>query len=173
MASDFTVKPARPKDRAAVNALLKASYPALMAGSYDPDALAAALRPLTKAQPQLLRSGTYYLAETADGRAADRDIVGCGGWTRDRPGTGEVEGTLGHIRHFGTHPDWTGRGVGRAIYERCAAQAREAGITAFECHASLNAEGFYAKLGFAAVRRLDVTLNPRHSLPSVLMRREI
>lgn len=41
----------------------------------------------------------------------------------------------------------------------------------FECYAGLNAEGFYAALGFAAVGRFDVPLGGSLLLPSVVMRR--
>lgn len=178
MTGDFTLRTARLEDKAAVTALLKASYPVLMAPSYDTETLPEALRLMTRAQPRLLRSGSFYVAEPADGSTAgqniaDRNIIGCGGWSRESPVTGKATGTLGHIRHFGTHPDWTGRGVGRAIFDLCAAQARDAGITEFECCSSLNAEGFYARLGFTAVGRMDFPLRRHRVFPGVLMRRGI
>jgi hypothetical protein len=40
---------------------------------------------MTKANPKLLASGTFYVAQSLHG-----EIVGCGGWTREQPGTGEV-----------------------------------------------------------------------------------
>ena len=67
-----------------------------------------------------------------------------------------IEAMLGHIRHFGTHPDWTNRGIGRAIYRLCEADARSAGITSFECYSTFNAESFYSVLGFESIRSIDV-----------------
>lgn len=123
---------------------------------------------MTRANPALLRSGRYYVAETAEGT-----IVGCGGWSQGRPGTNEVEAGLAHIRHFGTHPDWTKRGIGRAIYQSCEDAARAAGFDAFECHSSLNAEKFYHSLGFDRVRFMDIELDCGRVLRAVLMHRRL
>lgn len=168
MSHDFRVRLARPRDAKAVGALLEASYPVLMQQHYEPDLLSAALPAMIQASPELLRSGTYDVAETRD-----HVIVGCGGWTRERPGQGDVEAGLGHIRHFATHPGWLGRAVGRSIYDACARQARFVGVTCLECNSSLNAEGFYAALGFKSIHPMDVRLGPHLSLPAVLMRRAI
>lgn len=162
----FAIRLSTPDDAEAVTALLAASYPPLMAGHYEPDALAALLPAITVANPQLLGSGRYFIAETADGTT-----VGCGGWSTERPGSGEPTEGLGHVRHFATHPDWIGRGIGRALFERCLAQARAAGVTTFECYANLNAEGFYRALGFVPVRPIEVAVSPERSLPATLMRR--
>jgi N-acetylglutamate synthase-like GNAT family acetyltransferase len=148
--------------------LLESSYPVLMAAAYDEALLAPALRLMTKASVPLLASGTYYVAETRDGA-----IIGCGGWTRERPGTGTVEPGLGHVRHFGVYPAYTHRGVGRTIYRLCEAGARSAGVTVFECYASLNAEKFYSALGFESIHRMDLELQPGVTLPAMLMRRQI
>lgn len=162
----YSIRIAKPNDAAGVDALLQASYPQLMAPAYDAVLLAPALELMTKANALLLASGTYYVAEAAEGA-----IVGCGGWTSQRPGTGEVESGLGHLRHFGTHPQWTRRAIGRAIYAACEASARLEGVTAFQCYSSLNAEEFYAALGFERLCKIDLALTPEVSLPGVLMRR--
>jgi N-acetylglutamate synthase-like GNAT family acetyltransferase len=168
MSTGFAIRVSTPKDELAVSALLQASYPVLMQRHYDKVLLSAALPAMTRASSELLRSDSYYLAEAESGH-----LVGCGGWSRERPGKGDVEDGLGHIRHFAAHPNWIRRGVGRAIYEVCEEQARSEGVTCFECYSSLNAEGFYATLGFEAIRRMDVPLGPDLTLPGVLMRRSI
>ncbi len=165
--SGFRLRLATPADAVEVGRLLEESYPALMASAYDEAALAPALSLMTKANPALLRSGTYYVAAAPAGL-----LVGCGGWTLEQPGTGAVEARVAHLRHFATHPDWTRRGVGRAIYRQCEAAARSAGVLALECYSSLNAEKFYAALGFARIREFDAELRPGVALRSVLMRRE-
>lgn len=168
MTAEVTLRVATPADGRAVGALLRASYPVLMRAGYDEAVLKGALPLMTRANPTLLSSGTYYVAETGSGL-----MVGCGGWTRERPGTGEVLPQLGHIRHFATHPDWIGRGIGRAIHDRCEEAARSAGVTRFECYASRNAAGFYAALGFSALREIAVPMGPDLAFPSVLMARTI
>lgn len=165
---EFAVRIATPQDDASLCALLEASYPTLMSPSYDEAVLAKVLPLITKANPSLLSAGTYYLAESGD-----RVVVGCGGWTRERPGTGERVPGLAHIRHFATHPSWIGQGVGRGIYSLCEQQARSAGVRKFECYSSLNAEKFYAALGFRAVRRIKITMGQNISVPGVLMERSV
>lgn len=164
---DFETRVATPADAAEVGRLLEASYPTLMASAYDEAVLAPALELMTKANTALLCSGTYYVAAAPAG-----ELVGCGGWTLEQPGTGAVEARVAHLRHFATHPDWTRRGVGQAIYRQCEAAARSAGVLALECFSSLNAERFYAAQGFRRIREFDVELRPGVALRSVLMRRE-
>jgi hypothetical protein len=80
----FRIRTARQDDLTAIERVLAASYPVLMAGAYEPALLARALPMMTKAQPRLVGSGTYYVAE------AEGEIVGCGGWSPeapDRPGS--------------------------------------------------------------------------------------
>ena len=162
--SDFTIRVADPTDLDAVTELLEASYPLLLASAYDASLLDAALPAMTRAQPALLASGTYYVAVSPGGR-----IVGCGGWSRERPGSGETVAKLGHVRHFGTHPDWIRRGVGRALYERCAHDARRAGLARLECYSTLSAEPFYAALGFERVRHIEVAFPSNVEFPGTLM----
>lgn len=150
----YTVRIATCDDSEPVSTVLAASYPPLMRTHYSAAVLARALPLMTVANPDLLQSNTFYVAETDD-----RRIIGCGGWTLARPGTGAVEAGLAHIRHFATHPDWTGQGVARAIFETCRKDAASFGATRLECYASLNAQAFYAALGFVAVEPFDVALD--------------
>jgi len=152
------------EDSESVSALLRVSYTALMRGAYEDTVLNAVLPAITIAQPALLQSGTYYVAETAKGA-----VVGCGGWTKERPGSGEVAPHLAHIRHFGVHPEWARQGVGRAIYTRCRDEAKVAGIEKLECYSSINGESFYTALGFERDRIIDVEMRNGIAFPSVRM----
>jgi predicted N-acetyltransferase YhbS len=167
--ADFDVRVAEPLDAERVRALLEASYPTLTREAYDVSTLSPeALALMTTAQPRLLASGTFYVAESDAGQ-----IVGCGGWTAGRPADGYLEEGVGHIRHFACHPDWARRGVGRALYARCETTAREGGVRVFECHALLNAEPFYVRLGFARIERIDVRMRPGIVVPGLLMRKAL
>jgi GNAT superfamily N-acetyltransferase len=168
MAGDVLIRVATADDESAVSDVLLVSYPVLMGPAYDSDELAAALPELTRANPALLASGRYYLAHTTDKRA-----IAVGGWSHERPGTGEIVAGLAHLRHFGTHPDWTGHSIGRRIYARCEREARHEGVTAFECYSSLNAEGFYAALGFEPEERFHIRLSNDQRIPSIRMHRTI
>jgi len=161
---DVLIRIASLRDSDSVTALLRVSYPALMRDAYEDLILNAALPAMTVAQPALLRSGSYYVAETAKGT-----LVGCGGWTKERPGNGEILAGVGHIRHFGVHPEWTRCGVGQAIYARCREDAKAAGLTNFECYSSLNGEAFYAALGFEHLRKMDLEMLNGIAFPCVHM----
>jgi N-acetylglutamate synthase-like GNAT family acetyltransferase len=85
----------------------------------------------------------------------------------------EIAPGLGHLRHFGTHREWNGRGIGRRIYAVCEAEARSAGVRAFEVWASLNAAPFYQSLGFARIERITIDFAPGVAFPSLVMRRAL
>lgn len=74
------LRTADPSDALAVTALLERAYPTLMAAFYDADVLAVALPAMSKANPALLASRTYYVVEDGE------QIIGCGGWTAEKPG---------------------------------------------------------------------------------------
>lgn len=165
---DYLTRVATPDDAARLDDLLADAYSTLMKPVYRGLLSEAALTLMTKANPALLASGTFYVAE-----ARDSLLVGCGGWTFERPGDGKVENGVGHVRHFATRPDWAGKGVGRAIYQLCETNARAAGLTDLECFSSLNAERFYSSLGFERVRELDVELTSGVTVRGIFMRRPI
>jgi len=163
----FSVRPTTLADADTVTALLERCYPPVLAPHYDPGLLSRALRWLTEAQPTLLESDSFYVA-VDDDRGG---IVGCGGWTAARPGSGALEPGLGHLRHFATDPAFARRGIGRALVERCLAEARAAGLTRFECYSTFPAEPFYAAFGFERVAQVEIPLPEDLLFPAVLMRR--
>jgi N-acetylglutamate synthase-like GNAT family acetyltransferase len=167
-ASTHLVRVARPADSDAVGALLLASYSILLAASYDGGALGQALSLMTRANPTLLASGTYYLVEREPGIP-----VGCGGWSAARPGSGEIIEGEAHIRHVAIHPEWVGRGIGTSLLARCFSEARQSGIRKLHCFSTLNAERFYRGCGFETVEPFDVPLGPGVTLPGVFMSREL
>jgi len=123
---------------------------------------------MVRANPKLLASGNYYLAISTAGV-----VVGCGGWTPEKPGTCQAEPGIGHLRHFATRPEWASRGIGRNIYNRCEIQARATGVTILDVYASLNATAFYAALGFVVMGEIVVAMGPHIAFPSVWMRHPI
>jgi GNAT superfamily N-acetyltransferase len=164
----YLVRIARPSDSDAVSALLVASYSSVLTVRYDSETLGRALPLMTRANPTLLASGTYYVAE---GEFAN--LVGCGGWTKARPGNGEIIEGEAHIRHFATHPDWVGRRVGTSLLARCFSESVALGIRKLHCFSTLNAERFYRASGFETIGPIDVPMGPNLTFPSILMRREL
>lgn len=164
---EVRIRVANPGDASAVSTVISTSYASEFARSYAPDILASLLPVISDANPVLLAGGTYYVAETVTG------IVGCGGWSAERPGTGDRELGLMHIRHFAVMPDTVGRGVGRAIFKRCLADAALLGFSRVEVYSSLNAEGFYAAMGCRGVGQRVIGMPGGAQMPVVVMRRDV
>lgn len=165
---ELSLRIAGPQDGDAVTALLVASYTELFKPGYAPEMLAKALPLMTRANPKLLQSGTFYVVEHPAG-----GMAGCGGWSMEQPGSGLVAAGEAHVRHFAVHPQWTRKGVGRLIFARCERQAREAGAACFLCYSSLVAEYFYRAQGFELVKPLLLNLSPDVALPGLLMRKNL
>ena len=158
----FSIRPSRDSDLAAVDALLARSYPKLLKADYPPSVLVTALPIISRARPELVGCGTYYVAEE-DGR-----IIGAGGWTRD-----SRRAELGHIRHVVTDDRALRRGVGRAILGRALAAAQAAGIQQLECWSTRTAEAFYAAMGFISEAPMEVSLAPAVRFLAVRKRRHL
>lgn len=162
--ADITIRVAGPDDAAACSAVLKASYETLWRGFYDPADLAAVLPVIVKANPKLLASGNFFVA------LADGEPAGCGGWSLGPPqDPAAVTPGLGHIRHFAVHPNHLRKGIGRRLFEACAAQAQPFGVTRFEAQSSLPAVEFYARLGFRETERTELAIPGLPALPCVRM----
>jgi len=71
-----------------------------------------------------------------------------------------------HLDHLWITPHAMGRGIGRALFEHAAGEARRLGHQTLKIEADPNAEGFYARMG---ARRVGATLtnveNQRRELP--------
>lgn len=162
MSDAVTIRPSVPGDLAALDALFSRAYPRLLKGDYPPSVLVTALPLISRAQPALLRSGTFYVAETAGGA-----MLGAGGWT-PRTGAGFAD-----VRHVVTDDRATRRGVGRAILTRVIQDASAAGMTRLDCNATRTAVPFYTALGFARLGEVDVPLRPGITFPAVFMQRPL
>ncbi|SLN17503.1 Acetyltransferase (GNAT) family protein [Pseudoruegeria aquimaris] len=164
----FVIRPARPGDLAAVDALLARAYPALLKPDYPPSVLVTALPLISRARPELLASGTYYVAQAEDGA-----ILGAGGFTAQAPGGAARRPGLGHIRHVVTDPHQLRRGIGAALMARSFAEARGAGLAALACQSTLTAEPFYAACGFERLGRITVPLARGIDFPAIAMQRAL
>lgn len=136
-----------------------------MAPSYSPEAFAVALPSLTTANAALPSSGSYYVVQD---EGTER-LVGCGGWTAERPGTKEIIPGVAHLRHFATDPAFARQGIGCAIFRECGWGAERWGAKLFQAYSSLNAVPFYAALGLVPVRQIELSLTPTVSLPAIVM----
>lgn len=159
----ISIRIARPEDEAVLSALIAASYATLEDDRYDLSQLAKAQELMSKANPKLLASGTYFIAEI-DGVAG-----ACGGWTFEKPGSDEVEDGVAHIRHFATHPNYLRRGLALMLIERCLSEAKAQGARLMKTQSTLPAERFYASAGFSRVGPIEVAMGPGVLLPAIEM----
>lgn len=160
----LSIRAASLADLSAMDALLARSYPRLLAADYPPSTLVLAVPRIARARPELLASGSYFLAEDPEGR-----LLAAGGWTRAAPGGAPGSADAGHVRHVATDPDMTRRGVGRALMGRVMQDARRAGVEWLDCLSTRTAVPFYHALGFRALHPVDVPLAPGILFPAVRM----
>ena len=137
----------------------------LATSDYSTEQIEAALEGAWGVDTQLILDGTYFVAE------AVREIVGCGGWSFRRtlfggddhidrePARLDPMIDPARIRAFFVRAVWSRRGVGRALLERCEAEAWRHGFRSATLVATLPGERFYRALGYARGEPLD------HRLP--------
>jgi N-acetylglutamate synthase-like GNAT family acetyltransferase len=165
----FRIRRAKPDDIGAIDTLLQRSYPRLLKPDYPASVLVTALPRMIQAQPALIASGTYYVAESDTG-----DLLGAGGWTAVIPGQGgQKETGRGNIRHVVTDPDAVRQGVARAILYHSFSTAQAAGLTWLHCMSTRTAVPFYEAVGFTAQGEIVVTMAPGVSFPAIAMTRAL
>ena len=169
--------------------LLETSVRRLQAQDYTATQIETALQTLHGIDTQLIADGTYYVAEyhEAAGDKAPSStsiIVGCGGWSKRRTlfGGDQYTGRQDHlldplrdaakIRAFFVHPDWTRKGIGTMLLEKCESEAKAAGFTRFEMGSTLTGVALYRTRGYVEVNRIEVPLAGGESFPIVHMVKE-
>ena len=162
MSDTITIRKSRSSDLAAADALFARSYPALLKKDYPPSVLVLALPIISRAQPKLLTSGTYFVAEREDGR-----LVAAGGWTRGQ------RRDSAQIRHVVTDQDFTRLGIGSALMEHVFSTARTSGVRYLQCQSTRTAVPFYSACGFRALGPIEVSLAPGIGFPAVAMERSL
>lgn len=164
MTQTITLRVAVPTDLAGIDRLLGRSYPRLLAPDYPPSTLVLAVPRFARAQPELLASGRYFVAEDPRGR-----ILAAGGWSFRSPSGGKLDLAQAHVRHVATDPDAARQGLGRMVMERVMAEARAAGANWLDCLSTRTAVPFYAALGFRTVQPEELSLGPGISFPVLRM----
>lgn len=133
----------------------------LSGGPYDPHHLAGWIVPIderTLAEFAANDEGEIRLLAELDGTPA---------------GIGALVIASSELRACYVVPEASGRGCGAAIVREIERLAREHHLTRLTLSASLNAEAFYARLGYAAHRRGDIVLRNGHRMPAVAMARDL
>jgi len=163
------------EDLPALKALMAESIGQLQADFLTPSQVEAS-HGVMGIDTQLVRDGTYFIVEI------DGEIAGCGGWSRRTTLYGGDHSTklrddamldpahdAARVRAMYTHPNFTRRGVGRAILAASEAAARAEGFSRVELMATLSGEPLYRACGYEQVERVQSpAINGVH-VPLVLM----
>lgn len=174
----WSIRLATAEDIPALEVLIPLSVQTLQAAYYSSAQREAALGPVFGVDRQLIRDGTYFVA------VSDREIVGCGGWSRRDSHYGGDSARMAEdrmldptrdparIRAFFVHPDWARRGIGRAILLRCEEAIVAAGFRKAVMVATLAGVPLYARFGYAEEERFEIEMRNGLMLPVVRMGRE-
>jgi GNAT superfamily N-acetyltransferase len=176
----LSIRPATFDDAAELRRLIPLSVWGLQQADYSQEQLAAAVETAFTLDTQLVADGTYFVIQQPD-----REIVGCGGWSRRKTLCGgDLHAVRDHafldpktdaakIRAFFIHPDWARRGLGSRLLAHCEQEARAAGFTRFEMGATLSGVPLYQARGYQIVKETTVPLRDGLTLPVVIMEREV
>jgi GNAT superfamily N-acetyltransferase len=176
---EFALRAATLEDLPVLERLVGESARGLSRQDYREEQIEAALGTALGVDSQLIRDGTYFVVE------AEGEVVGCGGWSwRGTLFGGDAQGgrraevldpahDAARIRAFFVRPDWARRGIGRALLERCEAEARARGFRSAELMATLPGERLYAALGYRGEERIDHRLSGGVTIEFVPMRRQL
>jgi GNAT superfamily N-acetyltransferase len=166
-------------DADAITAVMRASVLDHFPSFYDEQQTESAALYVAQVDPMLIADGTYFVHD------ADGEIVACGGWSRRGrlyTGSDEAEdddrlldpGTeAAHIRAMFVRPDWTRRGLGRAILQAGHDAARREGFQHLDLSATLPGVAFYRAFGFREIERFVVTLPDGVMLDAIEMDRPV
>lgn len=169
------IRTARESDRQTLEELIRASVWDLQAHCYTEAQRQGALGTVFGIDSQLIKDQTYYVVEI------EGHVAACGGWSYRSTlfgadaGKPEQEIELdptrdaARIRAFFVSPSFSRRGLGTRILHECEQHARERGFSKFELVATLAGEPLYAKHGYSATKRYEVSLPNGEALPVVKM----
>ncbi len=174
----IALRQAEQADIPALHRLIERSVRQLQAGDYSTEQMEGALGTVLGLDTQLVRDGTYLIAEV------DGQLAGCGGWSKRKTlfgsdGRSGREDTLlnpeqdaAKIRAFFIDPAWTRRGIASAILTACEAAACALGFRRFEMGATLTGVPLYLARGYRILERIDVPLPNGAALPVIRMAKD-
>ena len=162
------IREARWEDVSKIEKLLTRSFGQLLRNDYPASVLSIAVPLLARAQPALVTSGRYYVAELGG------KIVGVGGWSLEAPGTNSTQRGVAHMRHVAVDPDHLRKGIGFEILLQSLAAANKYGIKRMMSLSTLTAAPFYEGCGFIEVGRRETPLGVAElSFPGVEMQLDL
>lgn len=174
---NWTMRLATRDDREAIGKLIEASARGLSREDYTDAQIEAAIASVFGVDSDLIDDGTYFVIEQ------DGMMIGCGGWSKRKTLFGgdryaeREDGWLdpatefAKIRAFFIHPDFARRGIGRALLEKCEAEARATGFAGVELMSTLPGLKLYRASGFVETDRFELETPTGEKLGLVPMRK--
>ena len=159
-----TIRTASMADISDLDRLFERSYLRLLAPDYAPSVLMTAAPIISRAQPDLIKSGLFFVVETPEGT-----IGAAGGWSMNPPGGKPGIRGVGHIRHVATDPDIARGGYGRALLQHILLHAKASGMREMHALSTLTAVPFYEAMGFVSQGEVETTFPGGIKFPSVFM----
>jgi N-acetylglutamate synthase-like GNAT family acetyltransferase len=165
-------------DRPAIAELIAASARGLSRDDYTDVQIESAIETgVFGVDTELIADGTYYVVEL-EGR-----LIGCGGWSKrktlfggDRFAGREAEELdprrdPAKIRAFFVHPEWSRRGIGKRILQRCENDARVCGFQSLELMATLPGRKLYEAEGYIVEAEVAYRMDDGVHIELVRMRK--
>src|SRR5437763_15083064 len=175
----LTIRTATKEDIPELERLIDLSVRVLSLSYYTTEQIESALTNIFGVDSQLIKDGTYYVAEI-DGR-----VAGCGGWSKRKTLYGGDQTKAGadpllnptlepaRIRAFFVHRDYARRGIVKSLIETCEQAAREANFTSIDLATTLRGKPLYEAFGYQVIERFDIPLPEGLGLPVARMRKGI
>ena len=138
---DVNIRAARRSDLDAIADLQTRAIMAFGVATYGEEACRAWARMGVQVRHTLLKSGTFFVAEKIG------DLAGVAGWVMD-----SREPDCAWLRYVFVDPAHAKLGIGRKLTATVERSAYAAGRSRLMLWASLNAVGFYDRLGYRQLR---------------------
>ncbi len=152
--SGYSIRRAALSDRGALTDLCMRSK---QSNGYD-DAFMAQCAEELRVREAWITEDDFWLAEADTGRP-----VGCIRLSVSQ------DGTTGEVETCFVDPDWQGRKIGRALFEKLLDEARRLKLTRLGLDADPLAEPFYARMGFETIGRSPSGSIPGRTLPRMVL----
>jgi N-acetylglutamate synthase-like GNAT family acetyltransferase len=166
----LTIRLATLNDIPALTDLISTSVRTLHAPFYTQAEIEGSLASVYGTDTTIVQDGNYFVVTAPSqeqsnaafpANSKDERIIGCGGWSfrstlyggdqfssRDDDNLMNPETDAAKIRALFVHPDFTRRGIGRMMLERCEQEARKRGFKRAEIGATLAGVDFYRSMGY-------------------------
>ncbi len=174
----FSFRKATINDLPELRALMEMSIRRII-GTFLDEARVEASYEFMGVDTQLIEDETYFAVEL------NRQIVGCGGWSRraTRFGGDHTPGRdsrlldpateSARVRAMYTHPDFARLGIGRLVLSLCDAEALKEGFSSLELTATVAGEPLYSAYGFTVIERIEVPTSKGIFVPCARMTKNL